>query len=207
MGRLHEWRQEIWHHKHLILASLVFLAISIILDYIAGVYVTETPGVVASDLILDNTPTIDLNLIYIYGFMFVVVLIFIYPLLFRVKELHKVIGQFSLLLMVRSAFTCFTHLKIPTDALIFKMPPIISLISFQNDLFFSGHTAVAFLGFLLFRDKKIGYFFLIASIIMGCIVLLMHVHYSIDVLSAFFITYGTFNIGKWFFSKIDRYNQ
>ena len=43
------------------------------------------------------------------------------------------------------------------------------------------------------------------SILMGTVVLLMHVHYTIDVLSAFFITFGTFKIGEWFFSKVDIY--
>ncbi|MBU0930279.1 MAG: hypothetical protein KJ623_04380 [Nanoarchaeota archaeon] len=207
MGKLHEWKQEIWHHKHLILVSLLFLIVSIVLDYYAGVYVTKTSGVVAPDLILDHIPTLDLDFIFIYGYMLVIALIFLYPLIFKVKELHKVIGQFSLLIMIRSAFTCFTHLSVPSSALTFNVPWVISTISFKNDLFFSGHTAVAFLGFLLFRKEKIGYFFLVSSLVLGIVVLFMHVHYSIDVLSAFFITYGSFNIGKWFFNKINHYSR
>lgn len=136
MGKIKEWKQEIWHHKHLILISIFFLIISIILDYYAGVYVSEVSGVAAPDLILDNTPTVDLDLIFIYGYLLIIGLIFIYPLFFRVRDLHKVISQFSLLVMVRSIFTCLTHLKIPIDALNFKIPYIISIISFQNDLFF-----------------------------------------------------------------------
>ncbi len=78
-------------------------------------------------------------------------------------------------------------------------------MDFKNDLFFSGHTAVPFLGFLLFKNRKVKYTFLGASIIMAITVLLMHVHYSIDVFSAFFITYGTFKIGEWLFKKMDNY--
>lgn len=202
MGRVAEWKKEIWKHKHLIFFSLIFLIIAIILDYFAGVYVTNTTGVVAPDIILDNIPTIDLDFIFIYGYMIVIAILFIHPLFFKVSELHKVISQFSLLIMVRALFTCLTHLQIPTDAISFKIPDIISIISFKNDLFFSGHTAVTFLGFLLFRHSKLKYFFLISSVIMGAVVLLMHVHYTIDVVSAFFITYGTFKIGGWFFNKI-----
>ncbi|MDD5133197.1 MAG: phosphatase PAP2-related protein [Candidatus Nanoarchaeia archaeon] len=207
MHKWEEWKREIWNHKYLILISLVFLLISTVLDYAAGIYVSEIPGVVAPDLILDNIPTVDLDFIFTYGMIFMILVLFIYPLLFRVKDLHKVISQFSLLIMVRSAFTCFTHLKVPSDALTFNTPYIISFLTFQNDLFFSGHTAIAFLGFLLFKGEKIRYFFLITSIIMGITVLLMHVHYSIDVFSAFFITYGTFKIGKWIFNKINHYNS
>lgn len=110
--------------------------------------------------------------------------------------------------MVRSIFMCFTHLSTPSDASTFTVPYLVSFFTFQNDLFFSGHTAVAFLGFLLFRqNKKLKYFFLITSISMGIIVLLMHVHYSIDVFSAFFIAYGTFRVGEWFFKKINSYEK
>ena len=205
MSRISEWKKELGRHKKLIFISLFFLAISIILDYFSGVYVMEVQGVVAPDLILDHLPTLDLDFIFIYGDVLLIALIFIYPLFFKVHQLHKAIGQFSLLVAVRSIFITFTHLATPLSALQFHIPKILSIISFQNDLFFSGHTAVPFLGFLLFKDRKIRYFFLIASIIMGATVLLMHVHYTIDVLSAFFITYGTYKIGEWFFKRINGY--
>jgi GxxExxY protein len=35
-----------------------------------------------------------------------------------------------------------------------KFPSIISLISFQNDLFFSGHVAVSFLSYLLLMIRQ-----------------------------------------------------
>jgi hypothetical protein len=65
--------------------------------------------------------------------------------------------------------------------------------------------AVPFLGFLLFREDNIRYFFLFFSFFMGAVVLLMHVHYSIDVFSAFFITYGTHKVGEKFFNKVNSY--
>jgi len=48
------------------------------------------------------------------------------------------------------------------------------MLNFSNDLFFSGHTAVPFLGYLLFKEEKIRYVFLALSIMMGGVVLLMH---------------------------------
>ena len=205
MVKIREWRKEIWEHKYLLLLSLSFLIIAILLDWAAGVYVMKTPGAVAPDLFLDYLPVMDLDFIFIYGPIIIVGLLFLYPLFFKVKELHKVIGQFSLLVMVRSAFTTLTHLEVPKDALQFTIPHFLGFLSFRNDLFFSGHTAVPFLGFLLFKESKIKWFFLAASILMALTVLLMHVHYTIDVLSAFFITYGTFKIGEWFYKKINNY--
>ncbi|MFA7707740.1 MAG: phosphatase PAP2-related protein [Candidatus Pacearchaeota archaeon] len=200
-----EWKKELWENRYLIFLSLVFLILAIVLDYAAGKYVTKTDGVVAPDLILDSIPTINLSFIYVYGAVFFIALLFIYPLFFRVKELHVVISQFSLLVMVRGIFICLTHLEVPTEAVKFYIPKTLFLLNFTNDLFFSGHTAFPFLGYLLFKGEKIRYFFLAMSMIMGAVVLLMHVHYTIDVLSAFFITFGTYKFGEIFFKKMENY--
>ena len=97
-----------------------------------------------------------------------------------------------------------THLAAPAGALQFHTPKILYFLNLGKDLFFSGHTAIPFLGFLLFKGEKIRYVFLAMSIIMGAAVLLMHVHYTIDVVSAFFITFGTFKIGERIFKKLNK---
>jgi hypothetical protein len=104
------------------------------------------------------------------------------------------------MVMIRSIFLCFTHLKAPSTAIAINFAWPFSIISFQNDLFFSGHVAIMFLGFLMF-EGKIKYLFLALSIIMAFVVLTMHIHYSIDVFSAFFITYGSYKIGDYFHKK------
>jgi hypothetical protein len=71
-----------------------------------------------------------------------------------------------------------------------------------NDLFFSGHTGYPFLLALIFWNIPVlRYFFFLCSIAGGVVVLLGHLHYSIDVFSAFFIAYGVFEIAKKIFNK------
>jgi membrane-associated phospholipid phosphatase len=109
-----------------------------------------------------------------------------------------------LLVLIRSFFISLTHLGIPADAILPSGPHLWSMIIFKNDLFFSGHTALPFLGFLIFRKEKIRAFFLVMTVILAATVLLMHVHYSIDVFAAFFIAYGSYKFGNIIFKKIDR---
>ena len=72
----------------------------------------------------------------------------------------------------------------------------------RNDLFFSGHTGIPFLMALMFWNyKPLRYTFLCFSLFFAVVVLLGHLHYSIDVLAAFFITYAIFDICKFFFKK------
>ena len=54
----------------------------------------------------------------------------------------------------------------------------------QHDLFFSGHTANLFLVSILYRDKRLKYFFLLITFFMGTFLVLQRAHYSIDVLFA-----------------------
>jgi len=201
---LEDWLREVLEYKYFIIMSLIIVAIAAFLDFFSGTYVSKTKGAYVPDLILDHIGPIDADFLYVYGYLAFCFTLFFYPLLFHIRTLHVVISQFSFLVMLRSVFIIFTHLQTPIDAVPFEFPWIFKGLSFQNDMFFSGHTAIPFLGFLLFKGK-IRYVFLCGSIFLGIVVLVTHGHYSIDVFSAFFITYGCYKIGNAVLEKIELY--
>jgi hypothetical protein len=190
-----DWRNEIFEYRYLILLSLLIVVIATFLDYFSGVYVSTTKVAHVPDLILDHFGPYDVSFFYTYGYMLLCITLFLYPLLFHIRTLHMVISQFSFLVVLRAVFLIFTHLQTPLDAIPVSFPWIFSGLNFKNDMFFSGHTAIPFLGFFLFKGK-IRYFFLCGSIFMAIVVLATHAHYSIDVFSAFFITYCCYKIGN-----------
>ncbi len=205
MSRAEQWRAEFGRHKYLIILSFVFLAASLVLNYVAGDFVNEAITTPVPDMILGHIPTINLSFIFLYGYAAVIGVLLLYPLFYKVHEFHIALSQFSLLILVRSFFIILTHLGAPPGAILPNMPRLYNLLIFQNDLFFSAHTAVPFLGYLLYRKEKIGKFFLGATIVLAATVLLMHVHYSIDVFAALFIAFGSYKFGEWFFRRINYY--
>jgi membrane-associated phospholipid phosphatase len=113
----------------------------------------------------------------------------------------------AVFILIRSVFISLTHIgPFPTHVIIsstFFNREAFNGIFTGNDLFFSGHTGLPFLLALMIWnvDKKFRYVFLGFSVLFAVVVLLGHLHYSIDVLSAFFITYSIFQICKAWFKK------
>jgi PAP2 superfamily C-terminal len=63
-----------------------------------------------------------------------------------------------------------------------------------HDLFFSGHTTTVFLVFLCLKKKWDRIYTLLASILLGILLLVQHVHYTIDVLAAPVFTYAVYRL-------------
>lgn len=65
-----------------------------------------------------------------------------------------------------------------------------------KDLFYSGHTSTIFLIFLCLRQRWDRLMTFVGTLIVGSLLLVQHVHYTIDVLGAFVFTYPLYWIGK-----------
>ncbi len=72
-----------------------------------------------------------------------------------------------------------------------------------KDLFFSGHTSTMFIFFLTAFSKPYKIIFLAATILIGILVIIQHVHYSIDVFAAPFFAYGAYRISVLIDKKLN----
>ncbi len=178
----------------------MLFALSLIVNFYAGTYATEQASNPVTEIILGNIPTFDIDSLFVYGT--IVFWIFIGILcLSRPQRIPFTLKTLGLFIFLRSIFISLTHIgPFPTQIAIYSN--VVSKFAFGGDLFFSGHTGLPFLLALIFWDKKyLRYLFITASLFFGGVVLLGHLHYSIDVFSAFFITYTIYHLSKIFFKR------
>jgi formate-dependent nitrite reductase membrane component NrfD len=190
-----------------VLVSVALFAVGMCLTYLATRYTNHHIGDVASDLLLDNLPVYQVGYIFFQGaFAFVVVVFGI--LFFEPKYIPFTLEASAIFFTVRSFFMVMTHLAPPSVEYYnyiqheHHAQEVLFTLSSGNDLFFSGHAGYPFLLALIFWNiKKVRIFFLMCSIVGSIVVILGHLHYSIDVFSAFFIAYGIFEFSKHLFKK------
>lgn len=181
------------------LVSLALLSGALYVNFWAINHATAEAGPQIEDLILSNFPAHDVDGLFVYG-TFLVVALSVLIALARPKGLAFLMHGLTLFMLVRSGFTLLTHLGPPEAHYASDFGTTITNAFFGSDQFFSGHTGMTFLAALAYWQVPwIRNAFLAAAVYFVVIVLWGHIHYSIDVASAFFITYGIYRIALWAF--------
>lgn len=198
--RVYLSRSDIWSS---ILISFCIFCISLVYNFYTSVYATSHVSNYVEDIILSNIPTYDVGGIFVWGALalifFVVCLSLTHP-----KRIPFILHALSLFYAIRGTFVMLTHLapyptRTPLDV---DLGTLFAKQFGGADLFFSAHTGAPFLLALIFwKHRTLRYIFLASSALFAIVVLLGHFHYSIDVLSAFFITYSIFHLAEYFFKK------
>ncbi len=180
--------------------ALLFLVVSFFVNFYAGTYATREASNSVTDLILNNIRVFDVDGIYVYGFLAFCVFAASFCA-FEPKRIPFFAKSVALFTITRSLFVVLTHIgpfpsQLNIDSILF------SKFSFTADLFFSAHTGLPFLMALIFwESKRFRVLFIALSVFFAVAVLLGHLHYSIDVVAAYFITYTIFHVSRTIFKK------
>jgi len=151
------------------------------------VLVGARPGSLLSDPVLDRIPGADLSL-YIFVVLYVLIAATAVVLI-RHPVLLLRTGQAYLILLLLRMLSMWVFPLEPPPGLIALRDPISAIFypdqePFSKDLFFSGHTATAYLLFLAMPLHKLRWIWLLAAAFIGLAVLVQHIHWTIDVLVA-----------------------
>ena len=193
------WSQKLFAYNALI--GIVFLAVALIANHYANSYATAQASNNVTDIFLNNLPVVDVRLIFSEGAM-LFLLFLAAVLLYEPRYLSFTLKSLAVFVLIRSFFLILTNLAPPADQILVSPTDFISSFSSGGDFFFSAHTGLPFLLAFIFWDKKLlRCIFFISSVVGGAIVLLGHLHYSIDVFSAFFISFAVFHVCKNLFPK------
>ena len=169
----------------------LWLILGLVIANRAGTYATAMAGPPVGDLILDHIPTLDLTTLHVsvaIGYWLCVVA----WMAWQPQAQAFATRAFAMLLVVRSIFICITHLGPPPNLLKVE-GPFAPLILFTGDLFFSGHVGAPFLLALIFWERPaVRWTGLAAAAFFAPVVLLAHVHYSLDVLGALPMVWAIF---------------
>jgi len=156
-------------------------------------FIEKREGMLLQDFVLDAIPPMDVS-VPTFVVIWSVVLLVLYRM-FQNPRLFLVIAYGFILMCLCRILTISLLPLNPPPGLIALKDPIANIVYggkgvfITKDLFYSGHTGNMFLFFLCLEAKWDKIIALTASFLIGFLVLIQHIHYSIDVISAFIFTY------------------
>jgi hypothetical protein len=186
------------------LFALLLFSGALWVNSLAIKFATEHASNPVNDIILSNTRAYEVDGLFVYGTLIMVLFSF-FVVFAHPKRIPFALHALTLFILIRAVFTSLTHTGPFEETYVSDFGTIINHAFFGADHFFSGHTGMPFLGALAFwHIPWIRYSFIAASIFFATVVLLGHLHYTIDVAAAFFITYAIYHIAIQIFPREHR---
>ncbi len=200
------WREKLSDPNFRFLFMLSFIILAFILYWMAKflVYNEARPGFSFTDPFLSLFTPIKVTWVT-FALIYFAVITALISLSFYPDKLMLALQSYTLVILFRLITIYFLPLN-PPDSIIPLRDPVVELFgngkTLLKDLFFSGHTATMFIFFLTAQNKKLKIIFLVSTVLVGACVLIQHVHYTIDVVIAPFVTYTSYRIALLIDDKI-----
>ncbi|MBS1667438.1 MAG: hypothetical protein JST58_08680 [Bacteroidetes bacterium] len=160
--------------------------------------IEKREGVALNDWLLNRLPALNVS-IFIFISIWAIALLCIIRMAQEPPVFIITLWGYIFLCLMRIASISMVALNPPKD-LRALIDPISNFFYGTNfvtkDLFFSGHTSTMFLFFFCLQKKTDKAFALLGSLVVGFLLLIQHVHYSIDVLAAPFFAYICYWLAK-----------
>ena len=180
---------------------IYFLLVSFLFKKYLVVYET-IPGIQLYDILLEYFKPADVS-VYIFVLLYTIIF---YNYLFLLAYPRMLVCFFifyATCLLIRFILLTFINLEPPLMYQEFSDPILSSStyegIKITKDLFFSGHMVTAFCSYFAMPNRTLKIVFLVGSIALALLLIIQHVHYTIDILGAYV---AVFLIYRVYYEKI-----
>lgn len=184
-----KWKDVLRTPQHIRCFILCFTALfaSFFLNNAMSTYADKMQSNRVTDFFLDLLPLTDVNFVFFWIALTWCLGLFFYHL-FNPQQLTFLIWSYALFISVRACFITLTHIAPPYN--LAMIPSELKVYAFEADMFFSGHVGGPFFFALLTNNIRMRNLAISYTVFTIFIVLLGHMHYSIDVFASLFIAHS-----------------
>jgi hypothetical protein len=165
-------------------------------------FIQQRKGIVLTDYLLNNLPSINLS-VWIFVILYILIITSIFSLAANPKQFLFALQGYILLTILRFITLLLIPLEPPLNMAELNDPFVQKLFYQQlisKDLFFSGHTSLLVLLAMTVPDKSIRYVLFMGTILIVIMLLIQHVHYTVDILFAPLFSWLAFRGSKAIFN-------
>jgi hypothetical protein len=191
--------------SRLLMALLVFIVILFAFPYFFG-FIESRRGYQISDPVLEAIPAIDFSPIT-FAIIWLVSLWFFIRMIQQPAIALKGIIGINLIFLTRMVTILLLPLE-PPPGLVELKDPISNFFYGEEhafitrDLFFSGHTSTQIMIGLILPGRKEKLLAFLGATTVAILVLIQHIHYTIDVVGAVFFTWLLYKLACWLVADI-----
>ncbi|HZY35444.1 MAG TPA: phosphatase PAP2-related protein [Mucilaginibacter sp.] len=195
-----------WKSRHrrwqIIIGTVVIAAIIYILPYFFA-YIQKRKGAVLNDWVLAHVPPHDVSVL-IFSLIFGMALLIVIRTFNNASIYITFCWTLIFVYIVRFITLSLVALD-PPPGMVLLADPLNNAFyrnaAITKDLFFSGHTTTMVLIYLCLQKRADKIIALIAAFAVACLLLVQHIHYTIDVLAAPVVVYPCYWLTRWLFFK------
>lgn len=192
-----DWKEALSHNSFIIKLFSALGVLGLIGVFIPSFfgYIQSVQGYQINDLILNEIPVRNMS-VYIFLLIYSVIILGIINLINNPVLFIKCLQAYCLLVLIRMVCLYLVPLE-PERSIIPLEDPFLAQFFYSGhaitkDLFFSGHVSTMVLLTLALPFFPLKYIFAATTIIVAGLIMVQHVHYSIDVIAAPFFSWLSF---------------
>jgi hypothetical protein len=195
------WQNKAFKKLFIVGIALLVLALGMLPVYFQAIQKREGP--VLHDWLLNQLPAMDVS-VWVFVIIWSITALSIVRAVQVPQLFISVIWVYLIVTLSRMVSIWLVPLNPPPNLIALTDPISNSFYGksfITKDLFYSGHTSTLFMLYLCLRRRMDKFFALLGTILVASLLLIQHVHYSIDVILAPLFTLFCYRLAMFITNK------